>query len=165
MMTTRVRLATLKDIPLVRALAVEMVVHGIPHTRHIDPTLVQARTRESLAQLEMTLMDKDFRILVAENDETGEFLGYIMLDFRSRESSTGEAQVMIHDLAVRRAHWGRYVVNRLVKGAAALAAERGIPYLVGEVTKSNERTLGTAIKAFDFEIERHQIMKRCLPDL
>lgn len=163
-MMTRVRSALLKDIALVRALAVEMVVHGIPHTRRIDPKVVQARTRESLAQLEMTLLDKDFRILVAENAENGEFLGYIMLDFGARESSTGEAQVLIHDLAVKREHWGRRVVVHLVNGAVAATAERGCPYLVGEVTTANERTLGTALKGLGFEIERHQIMKRCLPD-
>lgn len=163
-MTTRVRAATLKDIPLVRALSIQMVVHGIPHTRRIDPKVVQARTRESLAQLEMTLLDRDFRILVAENTESGEFMGYIMLDFRARESSTGEAQVLIHDLAVKREHWGRMVVNHLIKEAAKASAERGCPYLVGEVTKANERTLGTALKGLGFEVERHQIMKRCLPD-
>ena len=90
-MKIKVRPATLRDIPIVRALAVEMVVHGIPHTRQVDAKVVQARTRESLARLEMTLLDTGFRILVAEDEERSELLGYVMLDFNARESSTGEA--------------------------------------------------------------------------
>lgn len=160
-----IREARLKDIPFVRNLAVESVVHGIPHTRDVDPEWVRGRTRESLAQLEMVLANKDFKILVAEDPDKKQPVGYIMLDLLSEETSTGEPQVMIHDLAVRRDYWGRMVVNHLIRAAAEVTAERGFKYLVGEVTKSNERTLGTACKGLGFEIERHQIVKKVVPKL
>lgn len=162
-MKTRVRPARLDDIPFVRALSVEMVVHGIPHTRRVDPQVVRERARTSLAQLEMTLLDKDFRILVADDEETAERLGYIMLDLHSVESSTGDRQCLIHDVAVKREHWGRFVVHSLIRAAVELAAQRGMLYLVGEVTRSNERTLGTALKGLGFEVERHQIVKHVPP--
>ena len=56
------------------------------------------------------------------------------------------------------------MVHHLIRAASALTAERGLLYLVGEVTRSNDRTLGTALKGLGFEIERHQIVKRVRTD-
>jgi len=156
-----IREAKLRDVPFVRDLAVESVAYGIPHTRDVSPDYVRARTRKSLAELELVVrLEKDFKVLVAEDTEKLRIAGYIMLDLRDEESSTGEPQCMIHDLAVRRDYWGRFVVNRLIRAAADLTASRGLRYLVGEVTSSNKRTLITATKALGFEIERHQIVKK-----
>jgi ribosomal protein S18 acetylase RimI-like enzyme len=135
-----------------------MVVHGIPRTRTVEPETVQARAREVLGGLDRMLATDGFRILVAESD--GERVGYIMLDFRAEEASTGERQCLIHDLAVRRDHWGRFVVHRLIAAAEEEAAARGLPYLVGEVSASNKRALGTALRGLGFDVERHQIVKR-----
>lgn len=170
-MSIQIRRARLKDINYIRTLSVESVVYGIPDTRDVAADFVRQRARESLHNLELTLMRPDFVILLAEavpddpaqGDGTSQRVGYIMLDLASIESSTGEAQCMIVDLAVQRNYWGRWVVNHLVKAAARLTAERGLKYLVGEVTASNQRTLGTALKRLDFKVERYQIMRRVEP--
>ena len=163
-MNLTVRPATVADIPAVRSLAIESIVWGVPHTRSIDPHVVQASARAQLEHLEFTLdLRKDFKILVAR-DEAGDCIaGYIMLDLREVESSTGERQCLIHDLAVRRDYWGRFVVHRLMETAVEVTVSAGLQYLVGEVSASNQRTLGTALKAFGFEIERYQIVKKVEP--
>ncbi|MBM3461625.1 MAG: GNAT family N-acetyltransferase [Armatimonadetes bacterium] len=163
-MKIEIRDARVKDARFVRDLAVESVTYGIPHTREVSPDYVRARTRKSLAELEMVVrLDPTFKVLVAEDVDKGQLVGYIMLDLKNEESSTGEPQVMIHDLAVRRDYWGRRVVDKLIKAAAEVTASLGLRYLVGEVTRANERTLGTACKGLGFEIERHQIVKICTP--
>jgi GNAT superfamily N-acetyltransferase len=167
----RIRKARLKDISYIRDLSIDSVVWGIPETRDVSPEFVRSRARESLRSLELGLLSATFVILLAEDvteDEQGQVVeakrvGYIMLDLAHVESSTGEPQCMIVDLAVQRSYWGRWVVNHLVKAAAELTAEHGLKYLVGEVTASNKRTLGTALKGLHFEVERYQIMRRVQP--
>lgn len=163
-MNIQIRPARLADVPAVRQLAVDSVTWGIPHTRDVDPAVVQARTRAGLANLEFTLrLQPNFRILVAEDVGKTPVAGYIMLNTAEMEASTGEPQVLIHDLAVRREYWGRRVVNRLIDAAAEVTRGLGLKYLVGEVTASNKRTLGTATKGLGFEIERHQIVLKVNP--
>ena len=154
-----IRPATLADAPAIRQLAVNSVKWGIPHTRDVDPAEVQRRASQSLANLEFTMkLQPNFRILVADDEGRCPMVGYIMLNTGEMEGSTGERQVFIHDLAVRPEYWGRRVVNRLINAAAEVTRELGLKYLVGEVTASNTRTLGTATKGLGFEIERHQIV-------
>lgn len=159
-----VREARLDDIPWVRDLAVRSVVFGVPVGRDIPNAEVQAHVRRTLADLEFTFRrDPAFRILVAENPDTGERLGYLMLDLAHQEASTGEPQAMIHDLAVEPRNWGRYVVHRLVRRAAQTAHERGLRYMIGEVTADNRRTLVQALR-LGFVLERHQIVMQCGPE-
>lgn len=163
-MKIQVRPATLADVPAVRQLAIESVTFGIPHTRDVDPSKVRALTRKALENLEITLrLQPHFHILVAEDVGRHPVIGYIMLHTAEMEGSTGERQVFIHDLAVRQDYWGRRIVNRLINAAAEVTRSLGMKYLVGEVTASNERTLGTATRGLGFEIERHQIVLKVEP--
>lgn len=156
-----VREARLEDVPWIRGLAARSVIFGIPSGRDIPEAEVQEHVRRTLADLEFTYRrDPSFRILVALDATTQERLGYLMLDLAHEEASTGERQSLIHDLAVEPKHWGRYVVHRLVKRAAQLTHERGLRYMIGEVTADNRRTLVQALR-LGFEVERHQIVMQC----
>lgn len=159
-----IREARLEDIPWVRDLAVRSVVFGIPGGRDIPNAEVQAHVRRTLEDLEFTFRsDPSFRVLVATDAATGERLGYLMLDLSHEEASTGERQSLIHDLAVEPAHWGRYVVHRLVRRAAQVTHAKGLRFMIGEVTADNRRTLVQALR-LGFEVERHQIVMQCGPE-
>jgi ribosomal protein S18 acetylase RimI-like enzyme len=156
-----VRAAALADIPFVRRMSVASVEWGIPATRSVAPHEVQARTRQRLADLEMVLLNENFSILIAQLDQQP--AGFIMIDLMHEESSTGERQAFIVDLAVEPRHWGRYVVHHLIEAATVKARECGLQYLVGEVSASNERALLTATKRLGFTVERLQIVRPTSP--
>jgi len=160
-MSIIVRKAGLADISFIRKLAVESVSHGIPHTRDVSVDDVRRSTKEALKDLEIEFrMRKNFVIFVAEDLDAKELAGYIMLDLAQVEKSTGEPQSLIHDLAVRQDYWGKYVVHKLVDAARRETHERGLRYMVGEVTTANRRTVVQA-QRLGFEIERYQIVMKC----
>ena len=161
-----VRPATTADLPFVRALDVEAAVAGIPATRAITPAELRRAALASYERPETRrLLEEGFETLVAQDwhDDAPRLLGFIRLDFASREPATGEPQCFIDQLAVTRDQWGRGATHRLVARAAELAAERGLGYLVGMVSASNRRTLEIAVGALGFEVERVQIVLRCGP--
>lgn len=158
-MNIKIRKGKIKDVPFVRRLAIESVVYGIPSTRKISPELVREFTRQSLANLEFTIYQPDFELIIAEDTDIGKPVGYLMLDLSQVEASTGEPQSLIHDLAVEKAYWGKFVVDRLMAEAESITRNRGLIYIVGEISASNKRPLIYSTKRLGYTIERHQIVK------
>lgn len=158
-----IRLARSADVPAIRQLAMECITSGIPATREATPEAVRAYCGEAYESMDEMLKQRNFVILVEEQSGEGgkEITGYLMLDFAHVEPSTGEKQCFIVDLGVHPQKRGRFATHRLIKKASALAAARGLKYLVGMVSSSNDRTLQLGLKALDFEVERVQIMRRC----
>ena len=158
-----VREATPADLEFVRRLDIEVAGDGIPSTR--DLTADEARRLAAASyddpDVVRALAERFVTLIAEERTEGGvERLGFIRLDLASIEPSTGEPQCFIDQLAVVRAHWGRRVARRLVEGAARLAAERGLTYLVGVVSATDTWTLDHAL-SLGFAVERHQIVMRC----
>jgi ribosomal protein S18 acetylase RimI-like enzyme len=158
-----IRLARAGDAPVLRELAVECIVSGIPAHRDATPDEVRAYCTQAYENLEEMLKNRNFVILVEEQTlaEGKAITGYLMLDFGHVEPSTGEPQCFIVDLGVRPDKRGHFATHRLIKKASQLAAARGLKYLVGMVSSSNKRTLQLGLKALDFEVERVQIVRRC----
>jgi len=77
----------------------------------------------------------------------------------NEQLATGTRQSFIHDIAVRRKYWGRYVVQKLVRRAEEVTREHGMQFIAGSIAVHNERAIGVA-KALGYEIERVQIIKR-----
>ena len=154
-----VRRGKLKDAPFVRRLAIESVIFGIPSTRKIPPELVREFTAKSLANLEMEMYQPDFIVIVAEDTDAGKPVGYLMLDLNQVEGSTGERQSLIHDLAVERPYWGKFVVDRLMAEAEIITKNKGLSYITGEISANNKRPLIYSTTRLGYTIERHQIVK------
>ena len=158
-----IRMARGTDVAAIRSLAVECIVSGIPAQREASPEEVRAYCANAYENLEEMLRERNFVILVEEQSAAAgkEITGYLMLDFSHVEPSTGEKQCFIVDLAVRPDKRGHFATHRLIKKASQLAAARGLKYLVGMVSSSNDRTLKLGLKALDFQVERVQIVRRC----
>lgn len=152
--------ATLRDIPYVRKLAVDAATWSIPHTRQVSPDQVRQLVASRLQKLELTLHRDNFKTLVVEDADRKETVAYIMLHMAHEEESTGESQCFIVDMAVRQDCWDHGVGWILIQGAVDAAAAHGLKYLVGRVSKANERTMAAAIEKAGFEVERYQIVKR-----
>jgi len=151
-------MAKATDAPALRELANLCIVAGIPSTREATPEQVRAYADEAYQDMEEMLRQKAFVVLVEETNK--EITGYLMLDFAHVEPSTGEKQCFIVDLAVHPSKRGHFATHRLIKKASALARARGLKYLVGMVSSSNDRTLQLGMKGLDFQVERVQVMRR-----
>jgi len=152
-----VRRGEASDIEFVDELANESVEYSVPAGRTPDRQLLAERIRSGLAALADHLADDRFVVVIGEVGP--ERVGYLILDLADREPTTGEPQAVIVDIAVRRVAWGRYVTHRLVREAARLAEDRGLGYLVGTISASNQRALRTA-QRIGFAVERHQVVMR-----
>lgn len=158
-MNIRIRRGRLKDLPFIRNLACSSVKYGIPHTRLISIEEVQEHTLHSLEDLEMVLYSPTFAIIIAEDMEKRQLAGYLMLDLNETESSTGEKQSMIHDLAVEKEYWGKFVVDLLMAEAEEITRKKNLRYIVGEISSNNKRPLIYSTRRLGYTIERHQIVK------
>lgn len=153
-----IRMAKVADVPAIRELAQLCIVAGIPATREASADQVRAHAAEAYEDLEHMLRQAGFVVLVEETNK--EITGYLMLDFAHLEPSTGEKQCFIVDLAVHPEKRGHFATHRLIKKASALARAKGLKYLVGMVSSSNDRTLQLGMKGLDFQVERVQVMRR-----
>jgi len=160
-MDIEIRKANREDYPFITELASESYSFGIPRQRMDGPPVQQGLLKEALDDLfSYYETESDIDIIVAFDRDLGERAGYIMILTDHVDELTGERQAFIHDLAVKRRYWGKYVVHRLIEAASASAREKGLRWLVGVVTGDNRRALLTAVKALDFKIERLQVMKK-----
>lgn len=153
-----IRMAKVADIPAIRELNQLCIASGIPGTREATPEQVRAYASEAYDDMEAMLRQAGFVILLEETNK--ELTGYLMLDFSHVEPSTGEKQCFIVDLAVHPDKRGHFATHRLIKKASALARARGLKYLVGMVSSTNDRTLQLGMKGLDFQVERVQVMRR-----
>ena len=153
-----IRMARTTDVPALRELAELCIVAGIPANREATHEQVRAFAAEAYQDMEEMLRQKGFVILVEEENKV--IVGYLMLDFAHTEPSTGEKQCFIVDLGVHPDKRGRFGTHRLIKKASVLAKARGLKYLVGMVSSSNERTLQLGLKGLDFQVERVQVVRR-----
>lgn len=158
-MNVVIRKGKLRDLNAVRGLAIRSVKYGISDVRRIPVEVVQQYTRKALADLEATIFQKNFKLIIAEDADTNKIIGYLMLVLNEIEGSTGELQSLIHDLAVDPAYWGKYVVDRLMARAEEITKENKLKYIVGEITANNKRPLIYSQVRLCYNVERHQIVK------
>ncbi|MGE0493124.1 MAG: N-acetyltransferase family protein [Vulcanimicrobiota bacterium] len=155
-----IRLARKEDLAAIRALAVESILHSLPTTREATPEQVQQAMLDSLADLEETLGRDRNTLLLVETTKDHRLKGYILVQLNHVEPATGERQGFIVDIAVTPEFRGGMTVKRLIEKASQLVAARGLKYLVGTISANNQAALRVQ-KALGFEIERHQIVRRC----
>lgn len=160
-MKIHAREALNSDLALVRELAVESLVHGIPHTREIDPAVVKSRAEAVLKDLPLWLKYRPgFKLLVAYEEESGDFVGYLMLLLNEEEESTGEKQALVQDIALAKKYWGRYSYRPLMYKAEEIAKEHGLQYITCRISDKNKRALIPTQRDLGYVIERHQLVKK-----
>jgi len=158
-MNIKIRRGKLGDALFVRRLAIESVKFTVPSTRRIPLELVRKYTAESLADLEFAIYSPDFSLIIAEDLDIKKPIGYLMLDLNQIESSTGEKQSVIHDLAIKREYWGKFVVDMLMAEAENITQKKKLLYIIGEITADNKRPLIYATRRLGYIVERYQIVK------
>lgn len=157
-----VRRGRKEDLPFIKELTLETVDQGVSVGRSISNEKVREAASQRLDDLDtMLTRQRDFAFLVAECE--GEQAGFLILEFRDVEETTGELQTLIYNLAVQAKFLGKRVDRILVREAASLSHHRGYQFMTARITASNERALLAALKQ-GFEIERYQITMACGPD-
>ena len=158
----KVRRARKNDLPFIEKLTLETVDQGIPSGRDIPNETVREAAAVHLRDLEaMFLRRRDYAFLVAEAEERP--VGFLILEFRDVEETTGELQTLVYNLAVSPDYLGKRVDRILVSEAAKLSHKRGYRFMTARITASNERALLAALRQ-GFEIERYQITMACGPE-
>ena len=157
-----VRRARRDDLPFIKELTLETVDQGISVGRDISNETVREVAAERMGDLDIMIARKrDYAILVAEDGERR--VGFLVLEFRNVEETTGEKQTLLYNMAVSPDYLGKRVDRILVAEAARLSHRRGYKFMTARITASNERALLAALR-HGFEIERYQITMACGPE-
>lgn len=154
-----VRRATLKDIPHVVKLAVDLVIESrSPHRPEIDDEVIREFRQQNLEQLEMVLETPEGGIFVAE-DSDGTILGHLLMLTGQTDTVTGASQAWIYDVSVRPDHQRRGVGRALMKHAEEFARRLGFHYVGLGVTEANTQALDF-YRQLGYQVERVQMVKR-----
>jgi hypothetical protein len=121
-------------------------------------------------------MRERFAAFIANERESMEPSGIILLHlggelpgleepfFRcsTRDSVTGQQQVSLLLLSVRKRYHGKYVGQSLISHASRDIAGRGFTMMAGEILTANLRALATLLRRFKgpLEVEKTQMVKR-----
>lgn len=151
MSTIRVREYSNEDLPWLKQRIKESSIFSIPHGRSISNQKVKEAAEDDFTNLFSS--ENKVVILIAEN-EALERMGLLVLNLQHRSDATGERQSFIEDLDVETRFRGTAAVGHLVRRAAQVTAEHGLPYMAAHVAQGNRRTLLKSLR-LGFEIERY----------
>jgi len=158
-----VRQACCEDIFFVLWLNTQCAEYIIPAGRERPRDEVQYRflniySRMSLAERE------EFTSLIIEDRLKDSSIGYLLFKTESSDAITGVRLGYIYDIAIHPDYWGRRATQRLMREGENYMVRKGIGYLLGDISDSNQRALKTAIKSIGFFHERVRWMKRLVFD-
>jgi ribosomal protein S18 acetylase RimI-like enzyme len=153
-----IRRGTLADVPAVVDLAARMVVHSISPYRKVGAEAVMEFRRKDLATLESIVSLPHIGLFVAV-DEQQRLLGHVVVVCNNMESSTGELQGWVFDLAVVPECWHAGLGHALMLEAERFTAAFGHDYLGLGVTTANERAVGF-YERLGYAEERKRLIKR-----
>lgn len=140
-MTFKIRLARPEDLPQIVDLAVEAVTHSISPFRDIPADEVKEFRRRDLIALNDAIHQPHVGIFMAEAEDTGRFVGHVIIVCGYTESSTGESQGWIFDLSVVPDAWGGGIGQALMRRAEDFSREKGFKYIGLGVTTANTRAV------------------------
>jgi ribosomal protein S18 acetylase RimI-like enzyme len=160
-MNIEVRNAKKEDFPFIIELSGQVIHHGIPKVRDVNMETVKAHMALAYQNISKTYESQNkLVILIAVDLDRNERVGFLTLVLDEIEGATGERQSFIHDLAVRKDCWGKYVVNKLMYQAEVETLKRGLHIITGSISVDNRRAFGTATKGLGYTLERYQIVKK-----
>ncbi len=160
-MNIEVRHAIPEDFPFIIELSGQVIQYGIPKIRDVGIDQVKAHMARAYQNLSKTYeTQNNIVILIALDVDSKDKVGFLTLVLNEIEGATGERQSFIHDLAVRKDYWGKYVVNKLMYQAEVETLAHGLHIITGSISVNNMRAFGTATKALGYELERYQIIKK-----
>jgi ribosomal protein S18 acetylase RimI-like enzyme len=157
-----IRKATPDDLPAIINLAVNAVVHSVSPFRDIDESGVKEFRRKDLVTLHDAIKQPHVAVFMAE-DEVGRLLGHVIIVCGQMESSTGESQGWVFDLAVQEDQWSRGIGHRLMVEAEKFTRAQGHVYIGLGVTTANARAVHFYEK-MGYAEERKRMIKRLDPE-
>lgn|GEM_PF-773110 len=113
----------------------------------------------------MSLAEREeFTSLIIEDRIKDISAGYLLFKTSSSDVITGDRLGYIYDIAIHPDYWGRRATQRLMREGENYMAEKGMAYLLGDISDNNQRALKTAIKSIGFSPDRIRWMKRLTAD-
>jgi N-acetylglutamate synthase-like GNAT family acetyltransferase len=158
----RIRWAKISDLIFLLSLNnVASVNYALPH-HDVPMSDVQGSFFSAYSEnlLKWIMNEPTFSILIAEDVEKKESIGYVMLWLGSVDGFTGEKFAYIYDIAVKQEYWGKYVTHYLMEAAEKFVIKKGLDYIAGDISESNQRALRTAIDSIKFFLERYRLVKK-----
>jgi ribosomal protein S18 acetylase RimI-like enzyme len=131
----------------------------IPSGRDVSIKDVQNYYFDTYSSLAIT-NNPMMRVLIAEDKETFQPAGYIMLKVAAVDAVSEKPLAYIYDLSVHKDYWGKFVAQRLVREGENLLAGMGVHYLIGDTSESNPRPLKTALKTLGFKLYSRRWVKK-----
>jgi len=84
----------------------------------------------------------------------------MMLKLGSFDAVTGAWLGYVYDMAIKPEYWKTRASWRLMKETENLLIQKGIDFLLGDISEKNQRALKGALRLIGFTLERVRWMKK-----
>jgi hypothetical protein len=136
------RLATELDRILLCTLAADYVVHTLPPGRE---ELLAKYTTSILSRFRAIDFGPESSTDLFVAEENHRSVGYILVELMP------DGSVCVEDVGVKRAHWGKYVAQFLIRATENLLVDEGLDLMWCEISAANRRSYITACRSLRFE--------------
>lgn len=157
-MQYRIRKAQKKDLKNITDLAVSMVKHSVSPFREVKLDEAKQFRKDDLKSLELGMGNPNLGIFIAEEID-GTFIGHVISMANFTESSTGENQGYVFDLAVHDKYRRLGIGKNLMDTAEEFCKKQGMKYMALNVTVSNTSAVDF-YEDLGYLVERKRMMKK-----
>lgn len=157
-MEIKIRQAGPADVGKIIDLASELAVASVHPMRDVSEDFVRQFRRNDLRILHNLILLDKIGIFIAE-DEKGGFMGHIISATDDLESSTGEPQGWLYDLAVKEEFQKLGIGRMLMERAVEFLRGKGMRYVGLLVTSTNAHAI-RLYERLGFREERKRMIKK-----
>ncbi|MCA9775792.1 MAG: GNAT family N-acetyltransferase [Candidatus Eremiobacteraeota bacterium] len=136
------RLATELDRVMLCTLAADYAQYTVPPGRE---ELLQQYTASILGRFRAVDFGPDSAVDLFVAEENYQSVGYILVELMP------DGTVYLEDIGVKRAHWGKYVAQFMVRAVENLLVQYGVELLWCEISAANRRSYLTAVRSLRFQ--------------
>lgn len=152
-----IRRACNSDIFFILWLNAQCGSFTIPEGRSVLKSDVMLRYMNVYADL--VLEDDELIALIIEEKQQEKSAGYLLIKTDSYDFLIGENVAYIYDLSIHPDYWGKRATHRIIRQGENILKDKGINFVIADISSDNQRALKTALKSLNFQIESARWVK------
>jgi hypothetical protein len=149
-LTYQIRQAEERDLFFMANLHSQGSQFYIPAQRRVDPAALVAKTMNYYMGLKLGPQSKILGFVVCEHNRP---FGYILYKLGHRLDISGAPAAYLYDLNLQADQRGKSAAGQLGRYSLSQLAERGIEYVIGDISADNQLGYLAATRAGHFQLE------------
>lgn len=153
-----IRPGTTEDVSFIAGLVKEYLEISVSPLRRHKKEEIENFRRDYTRDLHKRIENKSLISFIMGDKITGELLGFCLIEHMPHPV-TGEREVYVNNIGVKKKVMGKWVIKRLLEHIDRYAWDTGIPVISGDITITNRRSMLFMERYYKMRPERVQLIK------